>query len=95
MNKPENEMNKPENTDKKNSIITNYFIIPKISQKENGKLTLEDNYMYFIRKDLEPKDNSKMLQHICKDMGLTYTVCLGVFLNELVSKSYTEAYCKY
>jgi hypothetical protein len=85
-----NEMNKPGNTDKKNSIIANYFIIPKISQKENGELTLEDNYMYFIRKDLKPKDNSKMLQHICKDMGLTYTVCLGVFLNNLVSNSYTE-----
>ena len=83
------EMNKPENTDKKNSILNNYFAIPKISQKENGDLALEDNYIYFIRKDENPKNNYKMLQNICKDMGLTYTVCLGVFLNELVRECST------
>ena len=84
------EMNKPENTDKKNSILTNYYVIPKISQKdENGGLALEDKYMYFIRKDENPKNNYKMLQNICKDMALTYTVCLGVFLNELVRESST------
>ena len=82
-------INEEINEKKKQSIITNYFIIPKISQNENSDFSLEDNYMYFIRKDANPKNNYNMLQHICKDMGLTYTVCLGVFLNELVKDSST------
>ena len=82
-------INEKINKDKKNSILNNYYVIPKISQNENSDFSLEDNYMYFIRKDENPKNNYNMLQHICKDMGLTYTVCLGVFLNELVRESST------